>query len=126
MASQTDLLRKAAERNAYFRLLLARSERFSFSEKPDQTPPEALLQQAWLYQRLLQDKLHTTDGRRVRVLHPGFWNKEPGPDFRKAVLQIGGEPAVVGDVEIDLVPAGWEHHSHAGNPAYRDVVMHVT
>lgn len=84
------------------------------------------MQQAWLYQRLLQDKLHTTDGRPVRVLHPGFWNKEPGPDFRKAVVQIGAEPVVVGDVEIDLLPAGWEHHSHASNPAYRNVVLHVT
>jgi hypothetical protein len=33
---------------------------------------------------------------------------------------------VTGDIEIDLVPAGWERHSHAGNPAYRDVVLHVT
>jgi hypothetical protein len=119
-------LRRVAQRNPYFRWLLARSDRFTFSEKPDQSPPEALLQQVWLYQRLLQDRLQTTDGRRVRVLHPGFWNKEPGPDFRKAVVQIGAEPAVIGDVEIDLVPAGWRHHSHANNPAYRDVVLHVT
>jgi hypothetical protein len=122
----SELLRKVAQNNAYFRWLTARTNRVALSEKPDQSPPEALLQQVWLYQRLIQDRLQTTDGRPVRVLHPGFWNKEPGPDFRKAVVQIGSDPAVAGDVEIDLVPAGWERHSHAGNPAYRDVVLHVT
>ena len=119
-------LRKIAQRNAYFRWLTARASGGEFSEKPDQSPPESLLQQVWLYQRLVQDRLQTTDGRAVKVLHPGFWNKEPGPDFRRAVVQIGTEPAVTGDVEIDLVPAGWERHSHAGNPAYRGVVLHVT
>lgn len=119
-------LRKIAQSNAYFRWLTARAIRTGFSEKVDQSPPESLLQQVWLYQRLIQDRLQTTDGRTVKVLHPGFWNKEPGPDFRKAVVQIGVDPAVVGDVEIDLVPAGWERHSHAGNPAYRDVILHVT
>jgi hypothetical protein len=119
-------LRKVAQSNAYFRWLTARAGRAGFSEKPDQSPPESLLQQVWLYQRVIHDRLHTTDGRSVKVLHPGFWNKEPGPDFRKAVVQIGSEPAVTGDVEIDLVPAGWERHAHAGNPAYRNVVLHVT
>ena len=121
-----DPLRQIAERNVYFRWLIARAPRATFAEKPDQSPPEALLQQVWLYQRLAQDRLETTDGRIVRVLHPGFWNKEPGPDFRKAVVQIGNAPAVIGDIEIDLVPAGWQHHSHARNPNYRDVVLHVT
>lgn len=122
----SESLRKVAEKNAYFRWLTARTEKAAFSEKPDQSPPEALLQQVWLYQRVVQHRLQTTDGRPVQVLHPGFWNKEPGPDFRKAVVRIGAEPAVVGDVEIDLVPAGWERHSHASNPAYRNVVLHVT
>jgi hypothetical protein len=36
------------------------------------------------------------------------------------------EPPVSGDVEIDLVPAGWEQHGHATNPAYTKVVLHVT
>lgn len=124
--SHSELLRFVAEQNAYYRWLSARAPRPALSEKPDQSPPESLLQQVWLYQRVVQDRLQTTDGRAVKVLHPGFWNKEPGPDFRKAVVQIGAEPPVIGDVEIDLVPAGWQRHSHASNPAYRDVVLHVT
>jgi len=61
----------------------------------------------------------------VTVLHPGFWNREAGPDFRRAVLQIGSEPPRSGDVEIDLCPAGWRGHGHEGNPAYCGVILHV-
>jgi hypothetical protein len=96
------------------------------AEKADQSPPEALLQQVWLHQRLVSDRLQTTDGQPIKILHPGFWNREAGPDFKKAVVQIGANTPVIGDVEIDLVSAGWERHSHAGNPAYRNVVLHVT
>jgi hypothetical protein len=43
----------------------------------------------------------------VRVLHPGFANLEGGPDFRGAVLQIGGDAPCSGDVEVDLRVGGW-------------------
>jgi len=88
-------------------------------------PPERLLQQIWQHQRLLRDELKTVDGRRVRVVHPGFWNKEAGPDFRDAIIQIEGNEAAVGDVEIDLQASGWKGHGHATNPAYKKVILHV-
>ena len=125
-SATTNPLRAAAEANPYLRWRAAHMARFALAEKPDQRPPEALLQRVWLYQRLLADRLQTTDGRKVRILHPGFWNHEPGPDFRRAVIQFAGEPPVCGDVEIDLVPGGWEQHGHARNAAYRDVILHVT
>lgn len=112
--------------NFYLKWRAARHDGALLLEKNDQAPPEALLQQVWLYQRLIEDRLHTTDGEPVRILHPGFLNREPGPDFRKAVVQVGANTPVSGDIEIDLVPSGWHQHAHAGNPAYRDVVLHVT
>ena len=42
-------------------------------------PPERLLQAVWLHQRLRREELRATDGRLVRVLHPGFWNRAAGP-----------------------------------------------
>ncbi len=122
----TTLLRDAAKENSYLRWRMAHTYAPAFGEKPDQPPPESLLQRVWLYQRLLHHRLQTTDGRMVKVLHPGFWNHEPGPDFRKAIIQFGVEQPVIGDIEIDLLPGGWEHHRHADNPAYRGVVLHVT
>lgn len=88
-------------------------------------PPERWLQQVWRHQRLRRDRLTTLDGRTVRVLHPGFWNREAGPDFRQAVVQFGDEPAVTGDIELDLAVAGWRGHRHFGNPAYGRVILHV-
>ena len=112
--------------NGYLRWRAERLQLFRFSDKEDQAPPEALLQQVWLYQRLLHENLRTSDGRPLRILHPGFWNREAGPDFRQALVQIGDAPPLSGDIEIDVVPAGWEQHSHAANPNYRQVILHVT
>ncbi|MEO5802747.1 MAG: DUF2851 family protein [Verrucomicrobiota bacterium] len=87
--------------------------------------PERLLQNVWHHQRLLRDQLRTLDGKPVRVLHPGFWNHEAGPDFRGAVLQIGAEIAKSGDVEIDLRADGWKNHGHDRNPNFANVILHV-
>ncbi len=88
-------------------------------------PPEKLLQAIWLHQRLKREQLATADGRPVRVFHPGFVSREGGPDFRGAVLQIGDDEPVAGDVEIDLQAAGWHAHGHDQNPAFKKVVLHV-
>ena len=88
-------------------------------------PPERLLQHVWQHQRLVRDRLHLVDGTPVQVLHPGFWNREAGPDFRGAVVQFGAGPARTGDIEIDLAPAQWHTHGHDRNPSYRDVLLHV-
>jgi hypothetical protein len=88
-------------------------------------PPERLLQAVWQHQRVLRDRLVTTDGVPVLVLHPGFWNHEAGPDFRGALLQIGSAPACTGDIEIDLRSAGWQGHGHDTNPAYQSVALHI-
>lgn len=88
-------------------------------------PPERLLQAIWHHQRLRRHELTALDGRRIRVLHPGFWNHESGPDFRGAVIQFGEDRPITGDVEIDLQAAGWKGHGHDGNPAFARVILHV-
>jgi hypothetical protein len=88
-------------------------------------PSERLLQQVWFHQRLLREQLLTGDGRRVRVLHPGFWNREGGPDFRQAVVQFGEDSPRSGDIEVDLAPANWRAHAHDRNPAFEGVILHV-
>lgn len=87
--------------------------------------PERWLQQIWRHQRIRRESLTTTDGRRIQIIHPGFWNRGPGPDFNDAILRIGEAPPVTGAIEIDLLPAGWKHHGHDRNPAFSRVVLHV-
>ncbi len=91
----------------------------------EETPTEQLLQQIWRHQRLNRGRLRLTDGRTVIVLHPGFGNREAGPDFRRALLRLGGGTPVSGDVEVDLRADGWTQHGHAGNPAFSGVRLHV-
>jgi hypothetical protein len=90
-----------------------------------QRPPERLLQQVWYHQRLLRDRLTTLDGRRVQVLHPGFWSHEGGPDFWKAIIQFESEAAISGDIEVDLHSSGWHAHGHDTNASFKGVVLHV-
>lgn len=88
-------------------------------------PPERLLQHVWYHQRLQRDQLVTLDGRRVQVLHPGFWSHEGGPDFRKAIIQFEGEAPVTGDIEVDLHSSGWRAHGHDANANFKRVILHI-
>lgn len=88
-------------------------------------PAEHLLQAIWQHQRLHRNRLKTIADQPVFILHPGFLNLEPGPDFRDAVVQVGNGTPQCGDIEVDSSPADWLHHKHHGNPAYKDVVLHV-
>jgi hypothetical protein len=88
-------------------------------------PTERLLQAIWLHQRLRRDTLKTSDGKNIRVIHPGFASLEGGPDFCDAFLQIGGDAPRSGDVEIDLHPGGWRAHGHDRNKNFQNVLLHV-
>jgi hypothetical protein len=92
----------------------------------DGGPPESLLQLIWLHQRLRRNSLATLDGAKLEVLHPGFRNREAGPDFRGAVLRFAGGKPVSGDVEVDRVAGGWKAHGHGDNPSFAKVILHVT
>lgn len=89
--------------------------------------PEKLLQKVWLRGDFDRSAAATTDGRRVRIVHPGKWNLLGGPDFSGARLRFGDQPdrEVLGDVEIHLRAPDWDAHGHARDPAYNRVVLHV-
>ncbi len=86
---------------------------------------ERLVQCIWYDQRLKSGSLETTDGRPVRILSPGWWNLEAGPDFRHATVHIGDEPERTGDVEIHLRADDWGHHGHERDRRFNDVILHV-
>lgn len=84
---------------------------------------ERHLQCVWADARL-RPPLRTVEGAAVEVEDPGVWNGVAGPDFRGAVLRIGGEVRR-GDVELHVHPRDWALHGHTGNPDYTGVVLHV-
>lgn len=90
--------------------------------------PERLLQQLWLRGEFSQEGLRLRDGRKVRLIKRGRWNRLPGPDFIDAEFRVesdGRAEVVRGDVEVHLRAQDWEHHGHARDPGYDKVVLHV-
>jgi hypothetical protein len=88
-------------------------------------PPERLAQSIWQQQRLRREHLRLLDGQPLKILHPGFLNLEGGPDFKAAVIQIGTNPPLSGDIEVDLQTSGWKAHGHDRNPKFKSVILHV-
>lgn len=87
---------------------------------------ERHLQALWYDRDMRPAVLFDAAGREVRVVDPGAWNLECGPDFKNATLEVGSSRhRLQGDVEIHLRPSDWTRHGHAGDPAYRNVVAHV-
>lgn len=68
--------------------------------------------------------LLTSGGEPVEVLYPGRPAGAGGPDFRGAVLRIGGR-TVAGDVEVHLWASQWWAHGHHADPGYNGVVLHA-
>lgn len=101
-------------------------------EKRLSLPPAFLfterhLKCVWFDPALRPDVLRAHNGDIVAVEQPGRWNLESGPDFLGAALLIGSEQRrVTGDVEIHITPEDWKRHGHGENPAYNDIVAHVT
>jgi hypothetical protein len=79
--------------------------RKAFSGDPARHVDERIVQAIWHEQLLHGDRLATCSGKPVRVIDPGKWNGEAGPDFRTAELEIGGR-RLRGDVEIHVLSSG--------------------
>ncbi len=88
-------------------------------------PANELALQAKFYGGEFGDSWRSLCGREVRLLDPGEWNREAGPDFRNVTVLVDGEERLRGDLEIDLRASGWEQHGHAKNPEFEDVVLHL-
>ena len=93
-----------------------------FEEK---TVSERQVQAVWYDGALRPRRLQTVDGEELRILDSGMWNLEAGPDFRSALVEVGGR-RVSGDVEIHVHPRDWTVHGHACDARYAHVAVHAT
>lgn len=99
----------------------------SFYRRAREPLTERHVQAIWYDRNMRPNNLVTRGGEKLEVIHPGDWNLAAGPDFKNAVLAIGPERRRIrGDVEIHLHPSDWTAHGHGSDPAYRNVVAHVT
>lgn len=92
-------------------------------ETPSQIS-EHVVQCIWYDQLIRAGDLRTEDGRALKVVSPGWWNRGEGPDFRGAQIEFNGRLRT-GDVEIHLQHAGWRQHGHHLDSRYDEVMLHV-
>jgi len=91
---------------------------------PSPLPAEMELQALW-FSGAFGRKFLSTAGQEVEIVQFGEWNRGAGPDFHHVALLIDGL-SHHGALELDPYASDWENHQHATNPAYRDVVLHVS
>lgn len=84
---------------------------------------ESELQRCWRTGCFAQP-LKTREGHRLRILAPGWLNKQGGPDFTGAQLEFNGT-IYRGDVEIHRRAQDWFAHGHQHDQAYNNVLLHV-
>ena len=82
------------------------------------------MQYIWQHRLWKSGDMATNDGRRVRVLDPGLLNRDSGPDFFNAKVEIDGQ-TWVGNIEIHVRASDWRRHHHDEDPAYDSVILHV-
>ena len=85
---------------------------------------EDLLRHIWAKQLFDAHRLTSTDGRSVRIKHPGTLHRGSGPDFHDAVVEVGGT-TFRGDVEFHRTFNDWKLHNHQSDPGYNSVILHV-
>jgi hypothetical protein len=85
---------------------------------------EAFLHYLWQYQYFDKSDLRTVGGETLQVLHPGFLNRNAGPDFSNARIRIG-DMSWVGTVEVHIRSSDWIAHRHSLDDSYESVILHV-
>ncbi|MDP2173558.1 MAG: DUF2851 family protein [Candidatus Cloacimonadaceae bacterium] len=72
----------------------------------------------------LNPELKTAGGKSLRIIYPGQYNTNRGPDFCNAIISIDGN-AIGGDIEIHLNTYDWIAHSHHEDHFFNNTVLHV-
>ncbi len=87
-------------------------------------PKEDLLQFIWSVLKTSRLELKTTEQLPLDIIKTGFHNHYDGPDFKEAIVAIGGQKWA-GNIEIHVQSADWLKHNHQKDAAYQNVVLHV-
>lgn len=86
---------------------------------------EKLVRCIWLDQCIREDKLKTVEGEKVKIISPGWWNLEGGPDFKRAVIKISKDKVLRGDIEVHVYTSDWKAHRHHQDEKYEGTILHV-
>ncbi|MFT3991748.1 MAG: DUF2851 family protein [Luteolibacter sp.] len=96
----------------------------SFAETPASPLPAELELQALWFSGAFGREFRTVEGRPVKIVQFGEWNRGAGPDFSLCVIELDGE-ILHGGIELDGGSQDWENHGHGANPNFSSVILHV-
>jgi len=85
---------------------------------------EELLHFIWNYKLLKTSELKSVNGAAIKIYHPGELNKDSGPDFFNAKIEVD-DITLVGNVEIHVNSSDWLKHGHESDKAYDNLILHV-
>lgn len=88
------------------------------------TISEHLIQMVWYDQLFSSDGLQTSEGKPLRIISPGWWNRSEGPDFKGAQVAFG-DTIRTGEIEIHLDHGAWIQHGHHVDERYNGVILVV-
>ena len=86
--------------------------------------PEDLFHFIWNYKLLNTENLISVGGSKIKIFHQGELNKDAGPDFFNAKIEVDGI-TLVGNVEIHVNSSDWLKHGHENDKAYDNLILHV-
>jgi hypothetical protein len=78
----------------------------------------------YVWQQRVFNVLTAVDGEKIEILSPGMRNLDAGPDVFNASIKVQGM-TWIGNVEMHVRASDWYRHRHDGDPAYRNVILHV-
>ncbi len=85
---------------------------------------EEFLAYIWKLRLLNNPPFITTGGEQLEVEHPGYLNRDSGPDFFNARIRLEGMEWA-GNIELHVKSSEWKQHHHHHDPAYDNVILHV-
>ncbi|MBK9285514.1 MAG: DUF2851 family protein [Sphingobacteriaceae bacterium] len=85
---------------------------------------EEKLQNIWELGLLKPGTYYSVNNKEIRILNPGVRNKDSGPDFFNAKIQVDGI-TLVGNIEIHVNSKDWLYHGHDDDPSYDKLILHV-
>ncbi|HEX4374386.1 MAG TPA: DUF2851 family protein, partial [Puia sp.] len=85
---------------------------------------EKLLQFIWQFQYFNLNELKLQSGEDLRIIFPGQFNSNQGPDFSEARIYID-KTLWAGNIELHINSSDWNKHSHDTDKNYDNVILHV-